>query len=272
MPYVTWLAAPVLLLSLIAQIGLYTTYLLHFPTEWSAWLILCLLLVALMSLLLLRFFCRVAFSQVSLPEWVTPMLRHLARLQGISPPALYRLSTDGINAFALGDFSRSGVIFIHAQMMAHLTQDEVESVLAHELAHLASGHAMLTTFLQGMTGMMIAPLSLIAGLFLSLVFGIRNFKQYFIQVYHTLGILLFPITTVLIALVMRHWEYAADARAAQLVGKSKYIAALQCLHGSFFQHPDLLSLSAGRPSANQDQWALSHPSLKQRIHALREVG
>jgi len=109
-------------------------------------------------------------------------------------------------------------------------------------------------------------------LFMSWLFGIRDFRQHFIQVYHLLSILLFPVTTILIALVMRQWEYAVDAQAAQLVGKAKYIAALQCLHGSFFQHPDLLNLSAGHITGNQDQWALSHPTLKQRIHALREVG
>jgi len=204
-----------------------------------------------------------------------PAANFVARLSnrlGINQPALYALSTDGINAFALGDARTSGVVFYHGHMLAHLTQDEVESVLAHELAHLASGHAMLMTFLQGMIAPLIAPLAMCAGLFLSLLFGIRGLRQHFIQVYHLLSILLFPVTTFLIALVMRQWEYAADAQAAQLVGKAKYIAALQCLHGSFFQHPDLLSLSAGKSPADTDQWALSHPSLKQRIHALREVG
>jgi len=212
------------------------------------------------------------FRHAMPPEWMTHLVAQLSNRLGINPPAVYALSTDGINAFALGDARTSGVVFYHGHMLAHLTQDEVESVLAHELAHLASGHAMLMTFLQGMIAPLIAPLAMCAGLFLSLLFGIRGLRQHFIQVYHLLSILLFPVTTFLIALVMRQWEYAADAQAAQLVGKAKYIAALQCLHGSFFQHPDLLSLSAGKSPADTDQWALSHPSLKQRIHALREVG
>ena len=187
---------------------------------------------------------------------------------------IYALSDDGINAFALGDAGAGGVVFLHEQVLAHLTQDEVESVLAHELSHLAAGHATLMTFLQGMTAPLIAPAATLAGLFMSMLFGMRGVRQHFLQVYHVLSVLLFPLTSLLIALMMRHWEYAADRQASRLVGKAKYIAALQCLHGSFFQHPDLLSYSAGQatPDADKEQWALSHPSLKQRIHALREVG
>ena len=272
MRYLLWLSLPVLIGSLLGHVWLYMTYLLGFPVLWLLVTAGCLLFFALLSLLLLRVVCRSLFVPVTVPPWMQLIVRQLSHRLGISQPGLYGLSTEGINAFALGDARKSGVVFFHVQMLAHLTQDEVESVLAHELVHLASGHAMLMTFLQGMTAPLIAPLAACTGLFMSLLFGVRGFKQHFIQVYHMLSVLLFPVTTVLIALVMRQWEYAADAQAARLVGKTKYIAALQCLHGSFFQHPDLLNLTTGQPASNNDQWALSHPSLKQRIHALREVG
>lgn len=267
-----WLSAPVLIASLLGHVWFYTSYILGFPLGWFLFLVGCLMFIALLCLVLLRAFCRILFLHAPPPEWLKQLVTQQAYRLGISRPELYALSTEGINAFALGDARTSGVVFFHGQILSHLTQDEVESVLAHELAHLASGHAMLMTFLQGMIAPLIAPLAATAGLFLSLLFGIRGFRRQFIQVYHLLSMLLFPVTTILIALVMRQWEYAADARAARLVGKTKYIAALQCLHGSFFQHPDLLSLSAGNSFTDSDQWALSHPSLKQRIRALREVG
>jgi Zn-dependent protease with chaperone function len=272
MRFAMWLSALALVISLLGHIWVYATYIFRFSFAWTALIVACLVLFALLSLFMLRLFCRRWFVQATPPEWMRQIVRQLAQRLGMYPPDLYILSSEGINAFALGDARTSGAVFFHGHMLAHLTQDEVESVLAHELAHLASGHAMLMTFLQGMTAPLIAPLAGLAGIFISLLFGIRGFKQYFIQVYHMLSMLLFPVTALLIALVMRQWEYAADAQAAQLVGKARYIAALQCLHGSFFQHPDLLNLSAGQPTLDNDQWALSHPSLKQRIHALREVG
>ena len=271
-PYLMWLAVPVLLGSLIAHLWIYLVYLLGIPVVWSLCVLGGLMLFALLSLLLLRLICRRLFGSASVSAWIQRLVTQLAQRLGIRRPVLCTLSTEGINAFALGDARKSGVVFFHAQVLAHLTQDEVESVLAHEMIHLASGHAMLMTFLQGMTALLLAPLAACAGFFMALLFGIRGFRQHIIQVYHLLSVLLFPVTTILIALVMRQWEYAVDAQAARLVGKAKYIAALQCLHGSFFQHPDLLNLSAGQPAADHDQWALSHPSLKQRIQALREVG
>jgi len=272
MRYSMWLAALALVISLLGHIWVYTTYLFGLAFPWTAFIVACLLGIAILCLFVLRLFCRNWCVQATPPEWMRQVVLQLSHGLGIKPPDLYTLASEGINAFALGDARASGAVFFHGHMLAHLTQDEVESVLAHELAHLASGHAMVMTFLQGMTAPLIAPLAAFVGFFMSLLFGIRGFKQHFIQVYHMLSVLLFPVTTLLIALVMRQWEYAADARAARLVGKAKYIAALQCLHGSFFQHPDLLNLSAGQSASDNDQWALSHPSLKQRMHALREVG
>lgn len=267
-----WLSVPILIASLFGHVWIYMTFLLRLPLVWTLFLFGCLMVIALLCLVVLPAFCRVLFPGVTPPPWMIQLVSELSHRLGISQPALYALSTEGINAFALGDARASGVVFFHGQILAHLTQDEVESVLAHELAHLASGHAMLMTFLQCMIAPLIVPLAACAGLFLSLLFGIRSIRQHSIQVYHMLSMLLFPVTSILIALVMRQWEYAADAKAARLVGRDKYIAALQCLHGSFFQHPDLLNPSAGKSSTDKDQWALSHPSLKQRIHALREVG
>lgn len=274
MRYLMWVLAPLLVISLLGHIWLYLAYLFGLPFIWTVYLSAGLLGFAGVCLLVPRMLCRRLFLPATLPVWMRQTAVQLSQRLGITPPAIHALSAEGINAFALGDAGAGGVVFLHEQMLAHLTQDEVESVLAHELSHLAAGHATLMTFLQGMTAPLLAPAAALVGLFMSMLFGIRSFWQHALQVYHVLGVLLFPLTTLLIALMMRQWEYAADRQAARLVGKAKYIAALRCLHGSFFQHPDLLSYSSGQAAVDTDkeQWALSHPSLKQRIHALREVG
>jgi len=267
-----WLLPPLLAASLLLHLWLYGHLLLELPGDWLLWCGLIMVAGAAVGFALLRPVSRRLFSRITPPAWIRQMVAQLSRRLAIKEPEIFALNTEGINAFALGNPGGGGVVFYHARMLAHLTQDEVEAVMAHELAHLSEGHAMLTTLLQGMTAPMLMPVAGCAGLFFSLLFGIRNFRQHVIQVYHMLNILLFPLTTVCIALLMRQWEYVADARAAALVGKAKYIAALQCLHGSFFQAPDLLNMTAVRSAADNDQWALSHPRLKQRIRALRELG
>lgn len=267
-----WLSPPVLILSLLAHVWVYARYLLGLGST-SILIIACgMLLVALLGLFLLRSFCRMLFVKTELPPWTRHLVLQLSQRMDIRAPVLYALTAEGINAFALGDVRTGGVVFFHRQMLLQLTPDEVEAVLAHEFVHLEAGHTMLMTFMQGMTAPLLAPAAICASLFMSMLFGIRGLRQRFIQIYHTLNVLLFPATSLLVALVMRQWEYAADARAARLVGKAKYIAALQCLNGSFFQQPDLLNLDTIRTLPGNDQWALSHPRLKQRIQALRDLG
>lgn len=272
MRYLMWLSAPLLILSLLGHVWIYSYYLLGLHAADILLVMGGMLLVALPSLFLLRPLCRIFFVVPELPPWTQQQISHLSHRLGIPEPALYPLSAEGINAFALGDARTGSVVFFHRQMLSQLTQDEVEAVLAHELAHLDAGHAMLMTFIQGMTVPLLLPIAACASLFMSMLFGIRNIRQHLVQIYHILNVLLFPVTSFLVALVMRQWEYSADAQAARLVGKAKYISALQCLHGSFFQQPDLLNLASSRALPENDQWALSHPRLKQRIQALRELG
>lgn len=272
MRYLMWLSAPLLILSLLGHVWVYSLYLFGLQPAGILLVAGGMLLVALLALFLLRPTCRLLFASDDLPSWMRQLVSQLSHRLGMHEPALYPLSTEGINAFALGDARTGGVVFFHRHMLSQLTQDEVEAVLAHELVHLDAGHTMLMTFLQGMTAPLLAPVAASASLFMSMLFGIRGIRQHFVQIYHVLNVLLFPVTSLLIALVMRQWEYAADAQAARLVGKTKYISALQCLHGSFFQQPDLLNLSASRVLPENDQWALSHPRLKQRIQALRDLG
>ncbi|MEJ2390245.1 MAG: M48 family metalloprotease [Gammaproteobacteria bacterium] len=272
MRYLMWLSAPILIMSLLGHIWFYAGYILRLPLTWVLLIAGSMLLVALVGLFLLRPLCRALFGQTEQPGWILQLLSQLSHRLGMRQPELHVIAADGINAFALGDARTGGVILFHGQLLSQLTQDEVESVMAHELAHLEAGHAMLMTFLQGMSAPLLAPVAACASLFMSVLFGIGSLRQHFIQIYHMLSVLVFPITSLLIALVMRQWEYTADAQAARLVGKSKYIAALQCLHGSFFHQPDLLNLTSNRTAAENDQWALSHPRLKQRIQALRELG
>ncbi|MGD8926630.1 MAG: M48 family metalloprotease, partial [Thioalkalispiraceae bacterium] len=77
------------------------------------------------------------------------------------------------------------------------------------------------------------------------------------------------------------WEYQADSCAASLVGKQQYLQTLRCLHGSFFQHPNLLNQIGKAPikvatktqvQPKSQEGGFTHPSLAQRINALQEIG
>lgn len=191
----------------------------------------------------------------------------------ISKPAILLSRTAGINAFAIGDLRGKGIIVLQQDIFRQLTQDEIEAVLAHELGHIQLRHAVVLTMLQAICIVAVLPLLLLVSAFIALIYGTRKFRSIFLVLQSLFILVLFPLPAILIAVVTRCWEYDADRVAAGMIGKERYIAALRCLHGSFFQHPNLLgatSLAGAR--VNKEGWALSHPGLMQRINALREDG
>jgi len=217
-------------------------------------------------------------------EWLSVMSKQLSQRANIMQPEICILNTVGINAFALDSIFGRGHILLHGQIFSSLTQDEVEAVLAHEISHIAKGHASILTFVQGMTVAITMPLALLLSLGPGIFSGFNHFRRYLIRLNSLILFLCFPVTSLLVMLVTRFWEYEADQYAAGMIGKQQYIQALRCLHGSLFQHPNFLSRSTWLPddSANDknflNKWlkqpvaGLSHPSLIQRINALQEIG
>ena len=251
------------LITIFAQLWLLNDLLLDFPQGDLFLLFGILLASGLLFALACRRICRlIADRSVLPPVWLTPMLNALARRFEIRPPEIHTLNSPGLNAFALQGLSRRGHILLNVAMLTQLNQDEVEAVLAHECSHIASYHAMMLTVVQGMTLPMTLPIAVGAGLFYAFIYGLDKFRSAVLTLNHIMTVLLFPLTSIGLALFTRYWEFEADRQAAQAVGTEKYISVLQCLHGSFFQHPNLLEISAGSSGReNRYAWALSHPSL-----------
>ena len=214
-------------------------------------------------------------------QWLSVMNQQLAYQANIAEPEICILNTVGINAFALDSIFGRGYVLLHGHIFSTLTQDEIEAVLAHEICHIAKGHASILTFVQGMTVVMTIPIALLFTICLGLFTRFKHFRRRLIKFNSLVLVLSFPLTSLLVMLVTRQWEYEADRCAAEMVGKQQYLQVLRCLHGSFFQHPNLLSRSTWLPSNDTNvvsKWlkrpisGLSHPSLVQRINALQEIG
>jgi len=227
------------------------------------------------------------FSQLYSPnrsvriQWLSVMSQQLAYRANITQPEVCILNTVGINAFALDSIFGRGYVLLHGQIFSSLTQDEVEAVLAHEICHIAKGHASILTFVQGMTVVITLPIAFLFNIGLGIITGFGHFRRRLIKLNSLVLFLSFPLTSFLVMLVTRQWEYEADRCAAGMVGKQQYLQVLRCLHGSFFQHPNLLSRSTWLPGEDKSilsRWlkrpvnGLSHPSLTQRINALQQIG
>ena len=230
-----------------------------------------MLLLLVLAFLLSHFLTKICVFWLgdgpTVPTWLLGLTQQLAQRLTIPTPRLYILQLSGLNAFALDNFAGHGHILLHAHVLKQLNQDEVQAIVAHELSHLVTHHSRVLSFVQAVTLPVTLPVSAILSLPLMLL-GSQRGRAAFFMVHHLVALLLFPLTSLVVAVLTRHWEFEADKRAAELIGVQKYITVLHCLHGSFFQHANVLSGVKNRSSF----WNISHPSLEQRIHALRSVG
>ncbi len=270
-PFVVFLALAV---AVYLQLLFYGAWLMRFSFEQVTVLFSLMLTSGLVATYFARMLGRQIFiSTDNLPGWAGMFLGKSAQKLSLSNPEILLSRTAGINAFAIGDLRHKGVIVLQQDIFRQLTQDEIEAVLAHELSHIQLNHAVVLTMLQAICIVAVLPVLLLVTAFIAIIYGTRKFRSIFLILQSLFILVLFPLPAVMIAAVTRCWEYDADRVAARLVGRDRYIAALRCLHGSFFQHPNLLgatSLTGAR--INKEGWALSHPGLMQRINALRDDG
>ena len=64
----------------------------------------------------------------------------------------YVLPTGAMNAFALADLGGRQVIGVTEGLISRLTRDELQSVIAHEMAHIVSGDCLQTTIVCALFG------------------------------------------------------------------------------------------------------------------------
>jgi heat shock protein HtpX len=252
------------------------------PFRNSGLIVFFLICSGVVFCLLIGLFTRLFINKGSItPAWLLHMARELATRLNTAIPEVHTVTTAGLNAFAVDNLSRHGHILFHRQIFVSLTHDEVEAILAHELCHIAKGHAGVLTLMQGMMLPVALPLALISVGLASMFIGLRGFSQNLLRLNSIYSLLLFPLTSLLLLLFSRAWEYQADSCAASLVGKQQYLQTLRCLHGSFFQHPNLLNQIGKAPikvatktqvQPKSQEGGFTHPSLAQRINALQEIG
>lgn len=77
--------------------------------------------------------------------WVNERLERACASLDAPVPALYITQDPSVNAFAVG--FDSPFIIVNSSLLELLDPDEVEAVIAHEVGHIESGHAVYSTML-----------------------------------------------------------------------------------------------------------------------------
>lgn len=208
--------------------------------------------------------------QSAAEAWLLNTVARLANQWNITMPEVAIYDSPEPNAFATGATKNSSLVAVSTGLLHGMSQDEVEAVLAHEMAHIGNGDMVTMTLLQGVVNTFV-------------FFWARRIADVMSRdenggvsqgAYFAISLVLQIIFGFLASLVVmwfsRQREYRADAGAARLVGAPKMIAALQRLKGETSQLPTGMS-ALGIASESDDSLFSTHPTLDNRINRLRQM-
>ena len=207
------------------------------------------------------------------------IVRRLTTRAGIPMPRVYLIPTETPNAFATGRDPAHAVIAVTEGIMRILDEEELEGVLAHELAHVRNRDVLISTIAATLAGAItyLAHMAQWAAMF-----GGRHSEddEGTNPIAAIMMAILAPIAAMLVQLaVSRSREYQADATGAALAGRPWGLAsALEKLHvaqqvAPMDANPATAHLFIVNPLSGRSLMNLfsTHPPLEDRIARLRAM-
>ena len=215
----------------------------------------------------------------------------LCALADMPKPRVAIAQADMPNAFATGRNSQKAVLVVTTGLMRRLDDNELEGVIAHEMSHVAHKDVVVMT--------VASFLGIVAGLLVRFAFYGELFgggrrggggnnnnggALPILLIVMLVSVVVYAISFLLIRLLSRYRELAADRAGALLTGQPSHLAsALQKVSGAMSAIPtkDLreaqpLNAFYFAPAFKANTMTLStvfstHPSLERRLEQLSEI-
>lgn len=211
------------------------------------------------------------------PDFVA-LVRDLAVQAGLPMPRVYVVDSPQPNAFATGRDPAHAAVAATTGLLRLMPRDEIEAVMAHELAHVQNRDTLTMTVTATIAG----AISML-GNFAFLFGGGRGRDNPLGIVGVLMAMLVAPFAAMIIQMaVSRTREYAADRRGAEISGKPLALAsALRRLSAAAGQivnptaeaNPATAHLFIVNPLAGTtvDNLFSTHPAVENRIAALEAI-
>src|SRR5665213_379751 len=220
------------------------------------------------------------------------MVERLCALAGLPKPRIAIVPSDVPNAFATGRNPKHAAVAVTQGLWSRLEPQEVEAVLAHELSHIANRDVLIMTLASFFA--MLAALITRWGLYFGMFGGFgggggnrsnnnngNNQVPIWLIVFVVAGVT-YAIRFVLIRMISRYREYAADRGSALMTGAPENLmSALQKIASGITQIPqkDLREVAGMNaffivPTNWRTQMGelfMDHPPMEKRLAALSQI-
>ena len=207
------------------------------------------------------------------------MVRRLASKAGVPMPRVYMIPSEQPNAFATGRNPEHAVVAVTEGITRILDDDELEGVLAHELAHVVNRDILISTIAATLAGAItyLAHMAQWAAFFGG---GRHDDEDSPSPIAMIVMAVIAPIAALLVQMaVSRSREFQADATGARLAGRtwglSKALEKLDMASHAvpMAANPATAHLFIVNPLSGQALMKLfsTHPPMAERIERLRAM-
>jgi heat shock protein HtpX len=208
------------------------------------------------------------------------MVRRLASKAGVPMPRVYLIPTEQPNAFATGRNPEHAVVAVTEGILRILDDEELEGVLAHELAHVTNRDILISTIAATLAGAItyLAHMAQWAAFFGG---GRHDDDDGPSPIAMMLMAIVAPLAAMLVQLaVSRSREFQADATGARLAGRTWGLSkALEKLEMAkhvvpMDANPATAHMFIVNPLTGEnkmDSLFSTHPNVENRIRRLREM-
>lgn len=211
---------------------------------------------------------------------VYDLIKDISERNNIKLPEIWFYESSEPNAFATWASKNSSLVAVSSGLLSSMNKDEIEWVIAHEMAHVLNGDMVTMTLLQWVLNTFVIFISRVLAWIVDSYLNKWEKSEWASWAYIWLSILFEIIFWILASLITmwfsRHREYKADAGSAWFVGKKKMIAALEALKKlQNLSWEDNSKLATMKISTKWKTWFMmlfsTHPNLDDRINALKNL-
>ncbi len=214
-------------------------------------------------------------SEEEAPE-IYKIVRKLTNKARLPMPKIFLTPSEQPNAFATGRNPENAAIAVTEGIRRLLSKEELEGVIAHELAHVKNRDTLISTIAAVMAG----ALAFLArmGRF-QMIFGRRN-RNSGTALIQLVAIIFAPLAAIIIRMaISRSREYIADETGAGISGNPEGLAnALLKMQGYVKNRPMKINEATSHlfilnPISSEGIGRLfsTHPPVEERVKRLRSL-